>query len=58
MSLACSYQTPDPLSFETRKAPRISFDDYRDRISLDDQDLPTGVTLYQLPAQHQALCGA
>jgi MoaA/NifB/PqqE/SkfB family radical SAM enzyme len=33
-SLILSYQTPDAASFVTRKAPRISFDDYRDKVRL------------------------
>lgn len=35
--------------------PPRSFDDYRDRITLDDQDLPSGVKLYRLPTEHEAL---
>jgi MoaA/NifB/PqqE/SkfB family radical SAM enzyme len=31
-TLILSYQTPDPVSFKTRKAPRLSFDEYRDRV--------------------------
>ena len=33
-NLILSYQTPDELSFKTRKAPRIAFDDYRDKVRL------------------------
>jgi MoaA/NifB/PqqE/SkfB family radical SAM enzyme len=33
-NLILSYQTPDVESFRTRKAPRISFDDYRDKVRL------------------------
>src|SRR4029079_19595432 len=33
-SLILSYQTPDPQSFKTRKAPRLVFDDYRDNVRL------------------------
>lgn len=33
-NLILSYQTPDPVSFETRKAPRIDFDTYRDKVRL------------------------
>lgn len=33
-NLILSYQTPDPESFKTRKAPRIVFDDYRDKVRL------------------------
>jgi radical SAM protein with 4Fe4S-binding SPASM domain len=33
-SLILSYQTPDVASFKTRKAPRISFEDYRDKVRL------------------------
>jgi radical SAM protein with 4Fe4S-binding SPASM domain len=33
-SLILSYQTPDPQSFKTRKAPRMVFDDYRDKVRL------------------------
>lgn len=32
-----------------RSRPARSFDDYRDRISVDDKDLPTGVAYYSLP---------
>jgi CRISPR-associated protein Csd2 len=42
----------DPLG--TERPPR-SFDDYRARLALDDQDLPSGVKLLRLPAQHEAL---
>ena len=33
-SLVLSYQTPDPLSFKTRKAPKLVFDEYRDKVRL------------------------
>ena len=33
-NLILSYQTPDPDSFKTRKAPRIVFDEYRDKVRL------------------------
>lgn len=33
-SLILSYQTPDPTTFKTRKAPRIAFDAYRDKVRL------------------------
>jgi radical SAM protein with 4Fe4S-binding SPASM domain len=33
-SLILSYQTPDLASFKTRKAPRIPFEDYRDKVRL------------------------
>jgi MoaA/NifB/PqqE/SkfB family radical SAM enzyme len=33
-NLILSYQTPDEGSFKTRKAPRISFDAYRDKVRL------------------------
>jgi MoaA/NifB/PqqE/SkfB family radical SAM enzyme len=33
-NLILSYQTPDASSFKTRKAPRIAFDDYRDKVRL------------------------
>ena len=33
-NLILSYQTPDVASFKTRKAPRISFEDYRDKVRL------------------------
>jgi MoaA/NifB/PqqE/SkfB family radical SAM enzyme len=33
-NLILSYQTPDPESFKTRKAPRLAFDEYRDRVRL------------------------
>ncbi len=33
-NLVLSYQTPDPESFRTRKAPRLAFDQYRDRVRL------------------------
>jgi MoaA/NifB/PqqE/SkfB family radical SAM enzyme len=33
-NLILSYQTPDVDSFKTRKAPRIAFDDYRDKVRL------------------------
>jgi MoaA/NifB/PqqE/SkfB family radical SAM enzyme len=33
-NLILSYQTPDPASFKTRKAPRIDFDAYRDKVRL------------------------
>ena len=32
--LILSYQTPDPHSFKTRKAPRLIFDEYRDKVRL------------------------
>lgn len=35
--------------------PPRSFDDYRERIRLDDENLPSGVRLYRLPAEHEAL---
>lgn len=37
-------------------APR-SFDDYRDRIAIHLDDLPVGVTFWQLPRQHAELFG-
>jgi MoaA/NifB/PqqE/SkfB family radical SAM enzyme len=33
-NLILSYQTPDTESFRTRKAPRMVFDDYRDKVRL------------------------
>jgi len=33
-NLILSYQTPDLESFRTRKAPRLAFDDYRDKVRL------------------------
>lgn len=33
-NLILSYQTPDLESFRTRKAPRIAFDEYRDKVRL------------------------
>jgi MoaA/NifB/PqqE/SkfB family radical SAM enzyme len=33
-NLILSYQTPDALSFKTRKAPRLVFDEYRDKVRL------------------------
>jgi radical SAM protein with 4Fe4S-binding SPASM domain len=33
-SLILSYQTPDPQSFKTRKAPKLVFDEYRDKVRL------------------------
>jgi MoaA/NifB/PqqE/SkfB family radical SAM enzyme len=33
-NLILSYQTPDPDSFKTRKAPRLAFDAYRDKVRL------------------------
>jgi MoaA/NifB/PqqE/SkfB family radical SAM enzyme len=33
-NLILSYQTPDPDSFKTRKAPRLVFDEYRDKVRL------------------------
>jgi MoaA/NifB/PqqE/SkfB family radical SAM enzyme len=33
-NLILSYQTPDPASFKTRKAPRLAFDEYRDKVRL------------------------
>jgi len=33
-NLILSYQTPDSVSFKTRKAPRISFDEYREKVRL------------------------
>ncbi len=33
-NLILSYQTPDPETFRTRKAPRIAFDEYRDKVRL------------------------
>ena len=33
-SLILSYQTPDTLSFRTRKAPRLAFEEYRDKVRL------------------------
>jgi MoaA/NifB/PqqE/SkfB family radical SAM enzyme len=33
-NLTLSYQTPDPGSFRTRKAPRLGFDEYRDKVRL------------------------
>ena len=33
-NLILSYQTPDPVSFKTRKAPRLAFDEYREKVRL------------------------
>ncbi len=33
-NLILSYQTPDPASFKTRKAPRLVFGEYRDKVRL------------------------
>jgi len=33
-NLILSYQTPDSESFKTRKAPRLPFDEYRDKVRL------------------------
>jgi MoaA/NifB/PqqE/SkfB family radical SAM enzyme len=33
-NLILSYQTPDPASFKTRKAPRLVFDEYREKVRL------------------------
>jgi len=33
-NLILSYQTPDPGSFKTRKAPKLAFDEYRDKVRL------------------------
>jgi len=33
-NLILSYQTPDAVSFKTRKAPRLVFDEYRDKVRL------------------------
>ena len=33
-NLILSYQTPDPGSFKTRKAPKLVFDEYRDKVRL------------------------
>ncbi len=33
-NLILSYQTPDALTFKTRKAPRLGFDEYRDKVRL------------------------
>jgi MoaA/NifB/PqqE/SkfB family radical SAM enzyme len=33
-NLILSYQTPDPETFKTRKAPRLLFDEYRDKVRL------------------------
>jgi MoaA/NifB/PqqE/SkfB family radical SAM enzyme len=33
-NLILSYQTPDSATFKTRKAPRLSFDEYRDKVRL------------------------
>lgn len=33
-NLILSYQTPDPGSFRTRKAPKLVFDEYRDKVRL------------------------
>ncbi len=41
--LILSYQTPDPVSFRTRKAPHLSFDEYRDKVRLAvERKLATG----------------
>jgi len=42
----------EPLGSEN---PPRRFEDYRDRITLDDQNLSNGVTLYRLPAEHDKL---
>lgn len=42
-NLILSYQTPDPASFKTRKAPRLVFDEYRDKVRLAiDRRVATG----------------
>jgi len=33
-NLILSYQTPDPATFKTRKAPRLVFEEYRDKVRL------------------------
>ena len=33
-NMILSYQTPDPQSFKTRKAPKLVFDEYRDKVRL------------------------
>jgi MoaA/NifB/PqqE/SkfB family radical SAM enzyme len=33
-NLILSYQTPDPVSFKTRKAPRLKFDEYQEKVRL------------------------
>src|SRR3972149_839832 len=33
-NLILSYQTPDAETFRTRKAPRLAFDEYRDKVRL------------------------
>ncbi len=33
-NLILSYQTPDPETFKTRKAPKLVFDEYRDKVRL------------------------
>ena len=33
-NLILSYQTPDPETFRTRKAPKLAFDEYRDKVRL------------------------
>jgi MoaA/NifB/PqqE/SkfB family radical SAM enzyme len=33
-NLILSYQTPDPGTFKTRKAPKLVFDEYRDKVRL------------------------
>ena len=33
-NLILSYQTPDPATFKTRKAPKLVFDEYRDKVRL------------------------
>jgi MoaA/NifB/PqqE/SkfB family radical SAM enzyme len=33
-NLILSYQTPDPTTFKTRKAPKLVFDEYRDKVRL------------------------
>jgi MoaA/NifB/PqqE/SkfB family radical SAM enzyme len=33
-NLILSYQTPDPVSFKTRKAPRLQFDEYQEKVRL------------------------
>ncbi|MGQ9731491.1 MAG: type I-C CRISPR-associated protein Cas7/Csd2 [Candidatus Zipacnadales bacterium] len=54
---APAHQLFDRLRIEPLgpERPPRSFDDYRDHIVLEDQNLPQGVRLYQLPAQHNEL---
>jgi MoaA/NifB/PqqE/SkfB family radical SAM enzyme len=33
-NLILSYQTPDPISFKTRKAPKLQFDEYQEKVRL------------------------